>query len=64
MPVMINPAGAVYNPVSVSNNIEMIISNKVFGTDDLYNHNGIYLSFFHNTEFSSWDPEKAYQQDK
>ena len=59
MPVLINPAGAVYNPVSVSNNIDMIISNKVFATGDLYNHNGIYLSFFHNTEFSSWDPEKA-----
>lgn len=59
MPVIINPAGAVYNPVSVSNNIDMIISNKVFSSDDLYNHNGIYLSFFHNTEFSSWDPEKV-----
>lgn len=59
IPVMINPAGAVYNPVSVYDNIEMIINNKVFGSDDLYNNNGTYLSFFHNTEYSSWDPEKV-----
>lgn len=59
MPVMINPAGAVYNPVSVYNNIDLIINNKVFGSDDLYNNNGTYLSFFHNTEFSSLDPEKV-----
>ena len=56
MPVMINPAGAVYNPVSVYDNIEMIIRNKVFTSDDLFNNNGTYLSFSHNTEFSSWDP--------
>ena len=59
MPVMINPAGAVYNPVSVYDNIDMIINNKVFDSDDLYNNNGTYLSFFHNTEYSSWDPEKV-----
>lgn len=56
MPVMINPAGAVYNPVSVYDNIEMIIRNKVFTSDDLFNNNGTYLSFSHNTGFSSWDP--------
>jgi hypothetical protein len=59
MPVMINPAGAVYNPVSVYNNIDMIIRKKEFVHDDLFKHNGIYLSFFHNTEFSSFDSEKV-----
>ena len=56
MPVMINPAGTVYNPVSVHGNIDMIIRNKLIIPDDLYNHNGTYLSFSHNTGFSSWDP--------
>ena len=59
MPVMINPAGTVYNPVSVHGNIDMIIRNKLFIADDLHNYNGTYLSFSHNTEFSSWDPEIA-----
>lgn len=62
MPVMINPAGTVYNPVSISGIIEMIISNKVFTYDDLNNYNGTYLSFFHNTEFSSQDPEIALEK--
>ena len=35
MPVMINPAGTVYNPVSVSNTIDTIISGKEFTKEDL-----------------------------
>lgn len=58
MPVMINPAGAVYNPVSVSNVLEIISSKRKFEIADLYNYNDTYLSFFHNTEFSS---SKAYK---
>jgi hypothetical protein len=55
MPVMINPAGAMYNPVSACNCLEMIVSNHKAGIDDLYNYKGLYLSFFHNTGFSSND---------
>jgi hypothetical protein len=58
MPVMINPAGAVFNPVSVCNTIETIISGKKFGQDDLHFHDGTYLSFYHYTDFSSDDPLK------
>jgi hypothetical protein len=56
MPVMINPAGAVFNPVSVCNTIETIISGKEFVLDDLYFHDGTYLSFYHYTNFTSDDP--------
>jgi hypothetical protein len=59
MPVMINPAGAVYNPFSVFNNMDMIISKKVFVSDDLFFNNDLYLSFFHSTEFSSFDSQKV-----
>ena len=59
MPVMINPSGAIYNPVSVYNSLDIIISNRKFAEKDLYYNNGIYFSFFHNTEFSSFDPEKV-----
>lgn len=57
MPVNINPAGSVYNPASAAACIEMIIDNKVFHIEDLYNNNGNYLSFYHNTEFSSNQPD-------
>ncbi|HEY5469070.1 MAG TPA: GSCFA domain-containing protein [Bacteroidales bacterium] len=59
IPVMINPAGAVYNPVSVCNTLDTITSQRVFSQDDLYNYDGTYLSFYHYTDFSSDDPSEV-----
>ncbi|MEI8224720.1 MAG: GSCFA domain-containing protein [Bacteroidota bacterium] len=59
MQVMINPAGAVFNPVSVCITIDTITSGKEFVQDDLYYHDGKYLSFYHYTDFSSDDPVKV-----
>lgn len=56
MPVMINPAGAVFNPVSVCNTLDTITKGKNFLLDDLHFHNGTWLSFYHYTNFSSDDP--------
>jgi hypothetical protein len=58
MPVMINPAGAVYNPVSVCNTLDSITSGKKYGSSDLYNHEGTWISFDHYTDFSSGDAEE------
>jgi len=55
MPVMINPAGTVYNPVSVSSVIELILSKKETTENDLSFHDGEYISFLHNTSFASHD---------
>lgn len=57
MPVLINPAGTVYNPVSVINTLELITSGKRYSRDSLFFHDGLWLSFSHYTEFSSTDPE-------
>jgi hypothetical protein len=57
MPVMINPSGTVYNPVSVLNTLESIINNREYRRTDLYEYNGKYISFYHYTDFSSDDPE-------
>ena len=62
MAVMINPAGTVYNPVSVCNTLDTITSGKEFTRDDLYFHDGMWLSFSHYTDFSSEDPEKALEK--
>jgi hypothetical protein len=56
MQVMINPAGAVFNPVSVSNTLDTITSGKEFLIDDLHFYDGTWLSFYHYTDFSSEDP--------
>ena len=62
MPVMINPAGTVYNPVSVCNTIDTITEGKEFVQDDLYCHNGTWLSFYHYTDFSSDNPGKVIEK--
>lgn len=58
-PVLINPSGTVYNPVSVANALQTVISNKVFKREDLFNYNDRFLSFYHYTNFSSENPEKC-----
>lgn len=62
MPVMINPAGAVFNPVSVCNTIDTITAEIEFVQDDLYCHNGTWLSFYHYTDFSSDSPGKVIEK--
>lgn len=62
MPVLINPAGAVFNPVSVSNTLDTITSEKEFLIDDLHFYDGTWLSFYHYTDFSSDDPSKVLEK--
>jgi hypothetical protein len=57
MPLMVNPAGTVYNPVSVCNTIDTIISGKEFTKEDLFFHDDRWLSFYHYTDFSSGNPD-------
>lgn len=62
MPVSINPYGPVFNPVSVSNTLDLITAARELTIDDLYNHSGTWLSFYHYTEFSSEDPAKVLEK--
>ena len=56
MPVMINPAGAVFNPVSVCNTLDTITNRKEYFLEDLHFYDGTWLSFYHYTDFTSDDP--------
>ena len=56
---VVNPFGTVYNPVSVANSLDLIIDNKKFTEKDLSYHNGLWFSFFHNTNFSNIDKGKC-----
>jgi len=53
MPVMINPSGAVFNPVSVCNTLDTITTGKKFTLEDLHFYDGTWVSFNHSTDFSS-----------
>jgi hypothetical protein len=58
MPVMINPAGTVYNPVSVCNTLNTITSGKKIDKNNLFNNEGTWISFDHYTDFSSENPDE------
>jgi len=62
IPVMINPSGTVYNPVSVCNTLETITSGREMLQSDLYNYKGTWLSFNHYTDFSSDDPSSVLEK--
>lgn len=57
LPVMINPSGTIYNPVSVCNTLNTITGGNNYGIADLYSYEGAWISFNHYTDFSSPDPE-------
>lgn len=62
MPVMINPSGTVYNPVSVLHTLDNIVQKRHYTAGDLYNHEGRWISFDHYTEFSSADRDEALER--
>jgi hypothetical protein len=62
LPVLVNPAGAVFNPVSVINTLETIEQRREFFLEDLHFYDGTWLSFYHYTDFSSDDPSKVLEK--
>jgi len=55
-PIMVNPFGILYNPVSIANSLDLLISGKIFTEEDLFYSNGQYNSFSHHSRFSGSDP--------
>ena len=56
-PVLLNPFGIVYNPVSVVQVLEKLLSGKYFQEADLFENLGLWHSFDHHGRFSH--PDKA-----
>lgn len=54
-PIMVNPFGILYNPISISNSLEILLKWKKFTVEDLFLSNGLYHSFFHHSRFSGSD---------
>jgi hypothetical protein len=53
----INPFGIVYNPLSVNQNLEAILSGKKYTAPDLYKYQDTWISFDHHSRFSFSEPE-------
>lgn len=55
-PITVNPFGVLYNPISIANSLNLLISGKKFTEQDLFFSNGLYNSFSHHSRFSGSDP--------
>jgi len=58
-PVLINPFGVMYNPISVKKVLNTLMGESSFEEKDLHHHNGLWLSFYHDTSFSGDDKEEV-----
>jgi hypothetical protein len=59
---IINPFGTLYNPVSISNAITILIKKKLFIETDLHYSGNKWFSFYHNTGFSHDNTEECLQK--
>ena len=51
----LNPFGIVYNPLSIHNQLQMLLQDKTFRKEELFFHNETWNSFFHHGSFSGPD---------
>lgn len=54
-PVVINPFGILYNPISIYNALDRLLTNKLFAENDFVKYNESYHSLMHHGSFSKSD---------
>lgn len=52
-PILVNPLGTIYNPVSIANTIDLLLGTKSFGEQHVFFANGVWQSYYLHTSFSS-----------
>jgi GSCFA family len=57
LPVLINPFGIVYNPVSMVNSVNYLMTDDMFSEKDIFKESDLWHSWQHHSRFSS--PVKA-----
>ena len=62
LPIMVNPFGILYNPASIANSLDLLLSGKNFTEQDLFYSNGLYNSFSHHSRFSGSDQHNTLER--
>jgi GSCFA family len=57
LPVLTNPFGIAYNPISIANTINYLMTDDIFTEKDVFHNGDLWHSWQHHSRFSS--PEKA-----
>ncbi|MBX7226180.1 MAG: GSCFA domain-containing protein [Chitinophagales bacterium] len=55
---VINPFGIVFNPISMIKSLVQIIDKKTYSTEDIFEHNGIFSSWQHHSNFNDTQAER------
>lgn len=53
----VNPFGVLYNPVSIANSLDILLENKRFTKDDIFENKSLWQSFSHSSFFSEITPQ-------
>ena len=61
-PIDINPFGIIYNPISVKNSIDFLITKKTFTEEDICFDGERWFSFYHHSRFSNISKEMCLQE--
>jgi len=59
---MQNPHGIIFNPLSVCRALQDVVDNKTYTEDDLFFLNEYWHSWFHHSDFSDMNKEKALEK--
>ena len=59
-PIMVNPLGTVYNPISVCNSLDIITGKRKLIEVDVHNENGIWQSYLLHSSFSALEKKKVF----
>jgi hypothetical protein len=59
LPVMVNPFGVIYNPMSVASSIRRLVEARSLSADDLFEQSGIWNSYSHHSSFSAVDRDEC-----
>ncbi len=54
-PILVNPFGIVFNPVSIAGSLERLLSGEPYQAADLFENQGLWHSFDHHGRFSNPD---------
>ncbi len=54
-PIVRNPFGILYNPMSMLKGLQLLQKQYQFSENDLFQHNGLWHSFQHHSQFSALD---------
>lgn len=60
-PILVNPLGTVYNPVSVAQTIDLLLGEIPFGEQDIFFANDVWQSYYLHTSFSSVNKQEVIQ---